>query len=89
MVYKSKKISNRTNYFYSTFVEEDQCFVWRNINAFLQMRPSEEEIPIVKPKEKKTEIDKEIEKMAMKRDGGRILERRLKSYEYVREMQSK
>jgi hypothetical protein len=43
-------------YFFSTFLPDDGCFVWRSVNCFLQLRPSRDQInkdEICKPKDSK------------------------------------
>lgn len=90
VLYRSKHIANRSNYFFSTFMPEEKCFVWRSVNCFLQMRPSQ--VPEGEPEKEQpkskggSNLDKQIEDMMIKRDGGRIMERRMKSYAYVEEM---
>lgn len=97
ILYRSKHIANRCNYFYSTLVPKDGCMVWRSVSSFLQMRPTAKppEQPKPKPEEAKAQaadakskasIDKELEEIMMKRDGGRIMDKKRKSYEYVRQM---
>ena len=54
VVYNSRKINNRTNYFYSVLSEDKKELVWTSINSFLQMRPTQrikEEKPMQEKKQ--------------------------------------
>lgn len=76
VVYKSKHIANRSNYFFSTFLPEEGCFVWRSVNCFLQMRPSHTQAKTNPEQEKNkagSKLDQQIEEMMKKRDGGRLM----------------
>lgn len=39
IVYKSTLLPTQSNYFYSLFQPEYNCFVWQSIDHFLEMRP--------------------------------------------------
>ena len=43
VVYQSRKINNRTNYFYSILNQDKNAVIWRNVTNFLQMRPTQEQ----------------------------------------------
>jgi hypothetical protein len=39
IVYKSTLLPTQSNYFYSIYQPEYKCFVWQNVNNFVEMRP--------------------------------------------------
>ena len=43
MVYRSTPARSHSNYFYSVYSEEQKCFVWQNVQGFVEMRPSNRE----------------------------------------------
>lgn len=68
VTYKSRKINNRTNYFYSILNDDKKSVVWRSINTFLQMRPTQQQ-PYKPPAETKHTLG--------------IYQRKYQSYDHV------
>lgn len=61
IIYKSTLLPTQSNYFYSVFQPEQNCFVWQSIDNFVEMRPKAKGTAIIKEEDKEKQKQKEKE----------------------------